>query len=204
MAWIAYLRGPSSQTAAETEVLRQGFSKDLLVRGNVNLKESRAELAVPLLIAVALAALALLNIAGSHTGRTATWVFQSILLLVGGFVTGQQVFAVRFVRSAFAKSGDADLTRVDVDALIVAATLAFPRWFRHVVAIRFTLVTVGSLLVILLLAFPSADSHFRQSIQASVSSRTIPTNASSSSPPSAGPIAITRSSAWKRNVGFGR
>ena len=160
MGWIAHVRGSSAQAAAETEAMRQGFSKDLLVRGKVNFKESRAELSLPLLIAVVLTALALLNVAGSNAGRVATWAFHSILLLAGGLVTGQQVFAVRFVGSAFSKSGDADLARVDVDALIDAATGAFPHWFRSVVAIRFVLVTVGSLVVILALALPSASSHF--------------------------------------------
>lgn len=125
MGSIAYVRGTHAQAAAEAEVVRQGFPDDLLARGNVNFKENGAELALPLLIAVVLSALAVFNLAGSQTVRVGTWVFQSILVLAGGFVTGQQLFAVRFVRSAFAKSGDDELARVDVDALMGAATARF-------------------------------------------------------------------------------
>ena len=42
-----------------------------------------------------------------------------------------------------------------------AATRAFPSWFRVVVVLRFVLVTLGSFVVAILLALPSASSYFR-------------------------------------------
>jgi hypothetical protein len=104
--------------------------------------------------------LATLNLIGSGIGRPATWVFQSMLLIAGGFITAGQVFALHFVRSAFEKSGDEALARVDVKALMDAATRAFPHSFRMLVAIRFSLVTVGSLIVMVLLLLPSASRHY--------------------------------------------
>jgi hypothetical protein len=47
-----------------------------------------------------------------------------------------------------------------VRAFVEAATGAFPRWFVFVVRARFVLVTLGSALVIVLLALPSAGEHF--------------------------------------------
>jgi hypothetical protein len=158
---IAYVRGSEAQVAAEAEVLRQGHSSDLLARGSVNFKETSTELALPVIIAAVLAALAMLNLAGSQSGRVATWVLQSIIVLAGGFVTAQQVFAVRFVRSAFEKSGDEALASLDVAGLMKAATSVFPAWFRTVVVVRFALVTVGSLVVIVLLALPSSSPHYQ-------------------------------------------
>ena len=46
------------------------------------------------------------------------------------------------------------LARVDVRALMGAATQAFPSWFRIMVVVRLALVTGGSIVVIVLLAIP--------------------------------------------------
>lgn len=97
MALLAYRYGSDAQAAAEAEVARQGDPPHLLDRARVNVRESGAELALPLGIALALAVLGTLNLAGSGTARVATWTFQPPLLVAGGFVTAGQVFAVRFV-----------------------------------------------------------------------------------------------------------
>jgi hypothetical protein len=48
-----------------------------------------------------------------------------------------------------------------VKAFVDAATEAFPPWFLFAVRARFALVILGSLLVIVLLAGPSATTYFR-------------------------------------------
>lgn len=116
---------------------------------------------LPLAIAACLGTLASLNLAGNPTGRIVTWIFQPIFLLGGGVVTAGQVFAVRQLQSAFSKSGDATLRSINVKAFVDAAMGAFPTGFRYLVAARFALTTVGSLLVIILLAVPPASAHFR-------------------------------------------
>jgi hypothetical protein len=71
------------------------------------------------------------------------------------------VFTVRFLESAFRNSGDATVAGVNVKAFVDAAADAYPAWFPYVVNARFVLTTLGSLLVISLLAVPSANAYFR-------------------------------------------
>jgi hypothetical protein len=63
----------------------------------------------PVAIALCLATLASLNLAGNQVGRILSWIVQSILLVGGGIVMAGQVFTVPYVASAFRKSGDATL-----------------------------------------------------------------------------------------------
>lgn len=66
--------------------------------------------------------MASLNLAGISTGRILTWIFQSILLVVGGLVTAGQVFAVWQLESAFEKSGDTTLQAIDVKRFVASAS----------------------------------------------------------------------------------
>jgi hypothetical protein len=117
------------------------------------------ELLLPVGIAVCLATLASLNLAGNEVGRITSWVLQPIMLIVGGLVTAGQVFAVRYVTSAFMASDDPTVRGIDVKAFVDAAPDAFPAWLRYLVAARFVLATAGSLLIIVLLATPSANAY---------------------------------------------
>jgi hypothetical protein len=90
-----------------------------------------------------------------------SWIFQAILLVAGGLITFRQVFVVRFLESAFKNSGDATLAGINVKAFVDAAADAFPAWFLYAVRARFALATLGSVLVIILLAVPSANAYFR-------------------------------------------
>jgi hypothetical protein len=152
MAALARLRGDDAQAAAEAAVAEQGVAPEVLAARGVNFRESALELCLPLAIALALAALATLNLAGEGIGRTLSFVFQPLLLVAGGFVTGSQVFAVRDIESAFRRSGDPTLQAIDVNRLVDAALSAFPRGFRGLVVARFLLVTLGSAAVIVVLA----------------------------------------------------
>jgi hypothetical protein len=58
-------------------------------------------------------------------------------------------------------SSDATLADINVKAFVDAATGAYPAWFPYVVTARFVLATLGSLLIINLLAVPSANAYFR-------------------------------------------
>jgi hypothetical protein len=160
IAVSARFYGSRAQAAAEADVVRQGYRARLLVEARVRFVESTIELTLPLLIGAIVGTLGVLNLMGSAPSRTMTWVVQTVLLLAGGFITLQQVFASRFVRSAFLKSRDESLHRIDVDSFMREAAAAFPTWFRPLVVVRFGLVTLGSLLVMVLLAMPAAQSHF--------------------------------------------
>jgi hypothetical protein len=160
IAVVAYFYGANAQRAAETEVVNQGFPAGILARHGVRFEESGVEILLPVAIALCLAALASLNLAGSEVGRILSWIFQSILVVAGGLIMSRQVFPVRFLESAFKKSGDATLQGIDVRAFVDAARGAFPAWLRYLLAARLVLATVGSLLVIILLAVPSANAYF--------------------------------------------
>ncbi|MEN3610668.1 hypothetical protein AAH979_14070 [Plantactinospora sp. ZYX-F-223] len=157
---IAYRYGTDAQRAAQAEVARQGFPVEVLARHRVKFSEGAVDALFPFGIAVCLTVLGTLNLAGSDVGRILTWILQPILLVGGGLTTAAQVFPVRYVAPAFAKSGDA-ARGIDVQAFIGAAQRAFPRLLRPLVITRFALVTAGSVLVIILLAVPSANAWFR-------------------------------------------
>ncbi|MDQ3895852.1 MAG: hypothetical protein M3326_01160 [Actinomycetota bacterium] len=160
MTVLALRYGGEGQHAAEEAVTAQGLPGDLLARGRVNFRESTSEAGIPIAIAAVLVALAALNLASVNIGRVLSWAVQPILMLLGGFVTGSQVFAIRQLKSAFARSGDDELARIDVERTVAAAVAVFPRWFRPMVLARFLLVTAGSALVIVLLAVPMSSSHY--------------------------------------------
>lgn len=161
MPILVYRHGGEAQAAAKAEVARQGFPADVLARNKVHFDEAAVGLVLPVAIALSLGALAVLSLVGNEAGRILTWVFQPILLVAGGLVTFRQAFASRFLESAFRTSGDGTLATIDVKAFVDAATSAFPGWFLTAVRARFVLVTVGSLLIIILLALPSASAYFR-------------------------------------------
>jgi hypothetical protein len=161
MPILVYLYGAKAQAAAEAEVVKQGFPADVLARNNVHFNEGALGFVLPLVIATFLAALAVLSLAGNGAGRILSLIFQPIFLIGAGFVTFRQAFAGRFLESAFEKSGDATLAGMNVKAFVDAATEAFPPWFLLAVRARFALVILGSPLVIVLLAVPSATAYFR-------------------------------------------
>ena len=123
---IAYRYGANAQRAAEAAVVKQGFPAKVLVQHQVKFAERGVAALLPVGIALCLATLAALNLARSEAGRTFSWIFQPILLVAGSFITTGQVFPVRYIESAFKKSGDAMLHRINVRAFVEAASAAFP------------------------------------------------------------------------------
>jgi hypothetical protein len=160
MPYLVHRYGAKAQAAAEAEVVKQGSPADVLTRNNVHFDEGVVGLVLPIAIALSLGAHAALNLAGNEVGRILSWILHPILLVGGGLITFRQAFAARFLESAFESSGDSTLARIDVKAFVDAATDVFPGWFVSAVRARFVLVTVGSLLVVILLAMPSANDYF--------------------------------------------
>ncbi|WP_329082703.1 hypothetical protein [Streptosporangium sp. NBC_01469] len=157
----AWITGGSAQRAAEAEIVRQGRPPAILAQHGIRFKEQAWEFALALGIAGCLTALALLNLAANGTGRILSWIIEPVVLLGVGFVTAGQVFATRYTEAAFRKSGDHTVRNIDVRAVIAAANTGFPSWLRPLVLARFPLATLGSLLVIILLATPAAGAYFR-------------------------------------------
>ena len=149
MPVVAYrYAAAAAQRAADADAVRQGLPAGSLAKHGIRKEESKAELMLPLAIALVLAVLASLNLAGA--GRTLTWVLQPLMLLAGGFVTAGQVFVVRYVEIDLRKSDDPGLRGVDVRSFVSAAQAEFPGWVRPVIVARFVLATAGSALIICL------------------------------------------------------
>lgn len=166
----AYRYGAAGQRAAEAEVIRQGFQPEILARHKVRVEESLTELMFPLGIALLFAVLATLNLVTADIGRLATWIAQPILFVAGGYITGAQVFVVRLVGAGLRKSKDPDAQAIDAKRVMDAASAAFPVWLRPLIVIRFVLVTLGSALILLMLAAAESGGQARQDTSSSATS----------------------------------
>ncbi|MEU2851529.1 hypothetical protein [Streptomyces syringium] len=150
---VVWFRGGAAQDAAEAEIQRQGHAPGVLARHGIAFREKPWEFALALTIGVILTALGALNLAGSPTGRLLSWIVEPMVFLGVGFITAGQVFATAYTRAAFARSAEPAARTIDARALIAAADSGFPAWLRPLVLIRFPLATLGSVLVMALLAF---------------------------------------------------
>lgn len=107
---------------------------------------------LPLGIAVVLTIIGRLNLAGAEIGRTLTWIIEPLLLVIVGFVTAGQVFPTWYIQRAWKHAEDTRLHHIRVEAFVQAAAQAFPAWLRPLQVVRFGLATVGSVVVMVLLA----------------------------------------------------
>ncbi|TMR89159.1 hypothetical protein EJK15_62300 [Nonomuraea basaltis] len=157
--FVVLLYGADAQAAAEAEIVRQGLPATILAQHGINFGGSET---LAIVLALILVTLAVLNLAGKGVGRILSWIFQPILFAMGVIIIPGQLFTAQFMESSFKNSGDSMLTRIDVPALIDAATHVMPGWLLPVNIAKLVLTTLGSLLVIILLAVPSARAYFRR------------------------------------------
>ncbi|WP_188188634.1 hypothetical protein [Nonomuraea sp. SYSU D8015] len=159
--YVVLAHGARAQAAAEAEVARQGLPPSLLDQHGVSFGNSTSELPFAVAIVLILASLALLNLNGKRLGRTLSWIFQPILFVAGAVIVPGQVFVAPLLESAFKSSGDPALARIDVVSLVDSTTQVMPGWLHHAAVAKLALTTLGSVLVVALLALPSARAHFR-------------------------------------------
>jgi hypothetical protein len=88
-----------------------------------------------------------------------TFICQSIILVLAAVIMTRQVFLVADLEAAFA--GKPGLASLDVQALVDAGGAAMPGRYPHAVRVRIALATLGSLVVLILLALPLARAWFR-------------------------------------------
>jgi hypothetical protein len=155
-----WITGGVAQRAAEAEVIRQGHPAAVLAQHGIRFQEKAWEIALAFGIATVMAALAWLNITAHASARILSWIIEPIVLVVVGLITAGQVFAARYTQAAFGRSGDPAVRGIDARTVVAAASGAFPSWLRPLVLARFLLATLGSLLVIVLLAAPQAGAYF--------------------------------------------
>jgi hypothetical protein len=161
-AFTGYLYGADAQKAYEAELASQGIDVSDLPAGSTDFTGGGGSLVFPVLIVAILVVLALFNAAGNRVTRILTWVFQPLVLLCGGFIAAGQLFAAQLTQWAFDNSGDETLESLDASQLMDAAFNAYPGWSLIVDWAVVLLTTLGSLLVIILLAVPSANAYFRK------------------------------------------
>ncbi|WP_284740407.1 hypothetical protein [Amycolatopsis sp. RTGN1] len=103
----------------------------------------------------------MLNLTGQRAGQGGSWIFHPLLAVAGALILLAQLFTATFLAAGFHDSGDPVLQRVDVPKLVDAARQAMPTWLPVVDGAKLVLTTAESLLVIVLLALPSARAFFR-------------------------------------------
>ncbi|WP_067542978.1 hypothetical protein [Nocardia crassostreae] len=153
-----WFTGAKAQLAAESEVIRQGHTPDVLARHGIRFKEEPWEFAFAIAVGSTLIALVALNLTG--TARLISLIGTALILLVVGFITTSQVFAVQYTRAAFARSSDPAARTIDVPPVLAAAKQGFPSWLRLLIPARFLLATLGSLTVLIVLLTPAATAYF--------------------------------------------
>ncbi|WP_460544451.1 hypothetical protein [Glycomyces halotolerans] len=158
---LGLLYGAEAQEAFENELAAQGVGGNEMAAGAGGF-DSAANLIFPGILAVLLIVLGLLNAAGNRPGRILTWIFQPLILICGGFIFAGSVFAAQLMQWTFDNSGDEQLESLDAQALVDAAYSAYPAWSVIVDWAVILLATVGSLLVIILLAVPASNAYFRK------------------------------------------
>ena len=139
----------------------QGLPASLLAGHGVSFGSNTAETPVPAAIIVVLVVLALLNLTGRRAGQVLSWIFHPLLVVAGSLIVPAQLFTATFLSASFRDSGDPVLRQVDVPKLVDAAREAMPSWLPVADGAKLVLTTAGSLLVIVLLALPSARVFFR-------------------------------------------
>ena len=161
-AVVQYLYGPDANEAFEEELRNQGVEINDLPENTANFGGDVGSLVFSAVIVAILVILALLNAGGNRVGRILTWIFQPLVLICGTFLFATQLFLATVLSWAFDNSGDEQLEALDVDALVEAAIGAYPSWSIVVDWAVVALATLGSILVIILLAVPSANAYFRK------------------------------------------
>ncbi|THV33487.1 hypothetical protein [Glycomyces buryatensis] len=161
-AIVGAVYGADAEAAFEAELASQGLEIADLPDDSQNDFGGGAGMYTTLVVALGLLTLGLLNGAGKRPARIITWVIQPLVLVCGGFAFAGQLFLGPFLQWTFDNSGEENLEALDAGALVDAAFAAFPAWSVAVDWAVVLLATLGSLLVIILLAVPSANAFFRK------------------------------------------
>lgn len=149
---VRHRYGGGAGAHAEAELERQGIPVRVLKENKINFDASGHETWAPGSIALVMAALAVLNLSGSHWGEVLSWVFLPLVFLGNLAILYSQLTAVKSVEAAFKRKGDPMLQRIDVPALIEAAGKGFPAWVMPILQnVRHAVVLGGAVLAMVAL-----------------------------------------------------
>ncbi|GAB4003467.1 hypothetical protein GCM10029992_45260 [Glycomyces albus] len=84
------------------------------------------------------------------------------MLICGGLVYASSLFYAQGLQWSLDSSGDSSLEELEAEPLVDAALDAFPAWSSVIDWAVLLLATLGSVLVIILLAVPSSNQFFRK------------------------------------------
>ncbi|HEX2145710.1 MAG TPA: hypothetical protein VHG10_14510 [Glycomyces sp.] len=158
-AVLGLLYGADAEAAVEAELESQGYAMSDLPEGTTF--ETGGALAfAPIVVALLLIVLALLNGTGNRAARVITWVVQPLVLICGGFIAVSQLLLATFIEAGIESGGGPE--GLDAGALVDALYGAYPAWTVIVDYGVLALATIGSILVIILLATPRANAFFRK------------------------------------------
>ncbi|MFI6601755.1 hypothetical protein ACIBHX_36375 [Nonomuraea sp. NPDC050536] len=149
--FVVLTYGAGAERAAEAEVVRQGFPAGILAENGVSFGGSEG---LAIVLALILVVLALLNLAGKRIGPILSWIFQPVLLVMGVVIIPSQLFTEKLLAQVPA------FARLDVHALVEAASGVMPGWLPYATVAKLVLTTAGSVAVIVLLALPSSRREF--------------------------------------------
>ena len=158
---IGLVYGSAVQAAVDAEVARQGLPSSVLAENGIAFNETGAAILIPAVVAAVLVVLAVLDLRGSRIGRVLTWIVAPLVLLGNFAIVASQAGLAQALEAMFDSSGNPALQAIDVPALLAAADSAYPGWLSLAVDTRFAVVTAGSVLVLVLMALPSARAYFR-------------------------------------------
>ncbi|MFG2880559.1 hypothetical protein ACGFYU_37020 [Streptomyces sp. NPDC048337] len=144
--------GGRAQAAVEAELARQGVRTTVMAENGMRVDAGGHETWAPVGIATALLVPAAFTLAGSPVAETLSWIIQPLVVLVNCVILYSNLTAVPSVTAAFAKSGDAELQRIDVRSMLAAAETGFPRWVMpYLQNLRHVVVFAGSIAVLAVL-----------------------------------------------------
>ncbi|WP_460530722.1 hypothetical protein [Flindersiella endophytica] len=159
---LGLLYGDDIRAAAGAELARQGLPATVLTAVGISFDESGYATVVPVLVALVTATLGVLNLAGRRPGWILSLVCQPLVLVGDLLILLTQVNRTRLLQSAIQQSGDPTVRKLDVPALLQAVESVYPSWEPVATGVRYAVVSLGSILVITLLARRPARDFFRK------------------------------------------
>ncbi|MBV2365773.1 hypothetical protein ACFPZ0_01465 [Streptomonospora nanhaiensis] len=149
---VRHRYGPAATATAHAELDRQGVRTTVLTENGMRFDAGGHETAVPASVAAAMAVLAGLHLAGAAWAVPLTWGALVLVVIGNCLIIYSNRTAAASVRAAFARTGDPELARIDVPALLAAAERGFPAWTWTLEKARHTAVFGASALALAALA----------------------------------------------------
>ncbi|MGW5438521.1 hypothetical protein [Nocardia asteroides] len=146
MPVVRHRYGKAAMATAQAELSRQGVRTTALHEHGMRFDASGHESTAPLSVAAIMLFAAGLNLAGSDLARPVNWVVLTLVFLGNCVIVYSNHTAQRSVTAAFARTGDAELARIDVPALLDRAEAGFPAWTWTLQKARNAMVFGGALL----------------------------------------------------------